>query len=158
MKLKYAPITLILLSGCASQPELYQKHGEEGHGYFDVELQENLYKISFESLNFSAAHTVSDLALLRAAELTDLKGFSHFYILDRKDNVATLKQTLQPEEITIEGHEREVDGMVRYGDDFFIEKPTTIIYVRMYKEYNGDPDMYDAKFLLGSMKRAYDID
>lgn len=70
-------LLVLILSGCAS-------HREYG-GYFDsVQLEEGVYRVSFESRSTRGRglHRVGDLALLRSAQVAKAHGYEYFGIVE----------------------------------------------------------------------------
>ena len=76
-----------LLSGCAAMmtgklpPNAYGASGQRG-GYSHTQIGEDRYLVYFKG-TWSEEERVSDLALLRAAQLTIEQGYSHFNILSQ---------------------------------------------------------------------------
>jgi len=70
--------SLFLLSGCKTP---YQRLNVEG-GYTDTQLQDNLFRVRFSGNEFTSPEEVSDLALLRCAELAIENGYTYFSIMD----------------------------------------------------------------------------
>jgi hypothetical protein len=64
----------LFLCACATA---YQPKGATG-GFTEVQLDTNVFKVSFQGNAYIKADEVEDLALLRSAELTLKNGFSHF--------------------------------------------------------------------------------
>ena len=79
MKIKLV-IAILLLTGCATT---YQAKGVSG-GYSDTQIDENSYRVTFAGNGFSAKDQVENMLLLRAAELTNEKGFDWFTVNERE--------------------------------------------------------------------------
>lgn len=73
------------LSGCASP---YQSSGFGG-GFSEMQMAQDTYRIQFRGNAFTGADATSEMAMLRAAELTLQSGYSHFVILDAADATDT---------------------------------------------------------------------
>ncbi|MGH8355486.1 MAG: CC0125/CC1285 family lipoprotein [Pseudomonas sp.] len=58
------------LSACTTP---YQRDGFAG-GYSEIQLDENIWRVTFEGNGYTTALRVEELALLRSAELTLEKG------------------------------------------------------------------------------------
>lgn len=69
-------IAFAAVLGCATP---YQARAVRG-GYSDMQLGDNVFRVSFEGNGYLSAQAASDYALLRSAELTLEKGFRYFVI------------------------------------------------------------------------------
>jgi hypothetical protein len=78
-----APAALVLggLTACTTPPTPYQPLGEAG-GYEEARLQPNVYRVSFRANRYTPETRVIDFLFLRAAELTQAAGYTHFAILE----------------------------------------------------------------------------
>jgi hypothetical protein len=77
----------LLLVACASTTPNYQQASSEGApGYYENQITENRYRVTFTSRS-SNQDIAKDFALLRAAELTMQKGYDWFQVADRDTNV-----------------------------------------------------------------------
>ena len=68
--------TLFILASCATP---YQSVGSTG-GFYHQKVSENAYIIGFKGNGFTDAKRANDFALLRAAEIGDKLGFTHFVV------------------------------------------------------------------------------
>ena len=73
--LRSACLCLALIS-CATP---YQSTGSSG-GYSEVQVGENVFRVTFEGNSSTAPDRVSDYALLRSADLTLERGFRFFVV------------------------------------------------------------------------------
>ena len=98
MKIKLSMILVVLLmAGCASQPD-YREATQGGFGYTESQMSETQYRVHFKAKGSDKAKAM-DYAMLRAAELTLLKGYDWFVVTDRetmvdKERVETSPQTI----------------------------------------------------------------
>ena len=80
------PVTLSLLAllgagwGCSLKPTPYQPRDENGEGYEEQRLQEQVWRVSFRANRATFESDVLDYLLLRSAELTLQSGFTHFVV------------------------------------------------------------------------------
>jgi len=86
--MKHFLISAIMITGltaCASSPQGYGPAYGSDFGYRNTKLQNDRFRISYTSRD---SYESRDLALLRAAEIADIEGYSHFKIIggDRYDN------------------------------------------------------------------------
>lgn len=70
--------TAITLSACATGPTIYAPSQNSGLGFATQQIEDNRFQISFTGKNADEAR---NLALLRAAEVTKERGFSHFKVV-----------------------------------------------------------------------------
>jgi hypothetical protein len=70
-----------VLAGCG-QPTPYQP-AAEGYGYGEQQIEDNRYRVSFAGNELTAADTVQNYLLYRAAELTLDRGYDYFTVVDR---------------------------------------------------------------------------
>jgi len=82
--------------GCGSGPlgmgTTYQPRGWTG-GYDETQLAPNVFRIGFQANQYTLPGTATDFALLRAAELTLERGYTHFAVVRGADAVATTQIT-----------------------------------------------------------------
>lgn len=149
-----------VLSGCATA---YQKDGFSG-GFSEVQLSENVWRVNFEGNGYTRGQRAQDLALLRSADLTLLKGFSHFGLLDSKADTSHSTYTTPTTSST------KFSGS-SYGNNFagrattttyggntmFISKPSTENTVVMFKgKPSGGGMVFDAVFICNSIGQKYE--
>ena len=79
MKILALAVTLLLLAGCATP---YQSGGFLG-GYKEIQLDENVFQVSFEGNAFVSAGRVENYTLLRSAEVAMENGYDYFVIVDQ---------------------------------------------------------------------------
>jgi hypothetical protein len=70
-----------LLAGCG-QPTPYQP-AANGYGYSEQQIEDNRYRVTFAGNELTAADTVQNYLLYRAAELTLDGGYDYFTVVDR---------------------------------------------------------------------------
>jgi hypothetical protein len=69
---------VLFLVGCATSYRPYSYFG--GGGYRDVQLAENVFKVTVEANGYTSNSRATDLALLRSADLTLQHSFRFFII------------------------------------------------------------------------------
>ena len=71
-----------MLAGCG-QPTPYQP-ATDGYGYREQQIEDNRYRVTFAGNELTAADTVQNYLLYRAAELTLDQGYDYFTVVDRE--------------------------------------------------------------------------
>jgi len=134
-------LVVITVSGCAATP--YQQRGATG-GFSETQLAENVFEVRFRGNGYTSSERASDFALLRSAELTLEKGFRYF-IIDDNENA----QRVSINTIT-----------TSYGNNTYsISKPHARKVIVCFKEKPNWPGLiYDAQFLVRSLKEKYEIE
>ena len=75
---------LLLLTGCATTPTVYQAAATPAAiGYTDYKIEPGRYRVTFRGGDGAPPDQVADYALRRAAELTVREGYDWFEITDR---------------------------------------------------------------------------
>lgn len=85
MKRLLAPaLAALLIGACATQPTVYQPAvGPNAVGYSEYRIEPGRYRITFQGGPGAPAQYVSDLALLRAADIALAEGYDWFRVADR---------------------------------------------------------------------------
>ncbi len=133
-KIRSIIILSLLLSGCATGPfgeTAYKPNGLAG-GYSETHLDKNIFEVSFWANENTTLERINDFTLLRSAELTVDNGYKYFIITSTHSTSAYLSSEYKKP--------RRQDSIV-----CLMEKP---------KHY----DVYDASFLLKSIKQKYKMD
>lgn len=78
-KVIFLSLAASVLIGCATTQTAYGPINEDGIGYRNIQLEPDRFRVSFTARNEDEAR---DYVLLRAAELADAEGFSHFKIVN----------------------------------------------------------------------------
>lgn len=79
----FSLIIIFILAGCATATP-YQRWGSSG-GYYDVKLQEGVYKVNFGGNGWTSSERASNFALLHAAEVALQNGYNLFAVVNEKD-------------------------------------------------------------------------
>ena len=85
--MRVSTILTLLLSGvlvaCSSATQYQAAEKRGGQGYTETQLGKDRYRITFTGNSVTDKETVSDYALLRAAELTLQEGYDWFHLVAR---------------------------------------------------------------------------
>lgn len=77
-------LAVLALSACATTPTVYQPAmGPRAVGYTEYRIEPGRYRITFQGGPGASAQHVTDLALLRAADLAIADGYDWFRVADR---------------------------------------------------------------------------
>ena len=83
-RLIIASLAALTLGACATAPTLYQPAvGPRAVGYSEYRIEPGRYRITFQGGPGAPVQQVSDLALLRAADLALAEGYDWFRVSDR---------------------------------------------------------------------------
>jgi len=154
-----AAIVLMALAGCATT---YQDGSGWTGGFSEVQLDKNVFKVSFNGNAYTSIERVEELALLRGADLTLQHGFSYFVVTEgrSREEVQTYTSPVSTTSKTSrKGNGDLVTQTTMYGGDTQVSKfPST---VNTIVAYHRKPDMaatvYDAQFLCGSLGKKYKV-
>jgi len=76
----------ILCTACASRPDYVRADTASAHGYFSTPLGTNKYRVTYNGDTRMGRNSVTDYALLRAAELTSEQGMDWFRVVEQATN------------------------------------------------------------------------
>jgi hypothetical protein len=83
-RLIVASLAALSLAACATAPTVYQPAtGPSAVGYSEYRIEPGRYRITFQGGPGASAQYVTDLALLRAADLAIADGYDWFRVSDR---------------------------------------------------------------------------
>lgn len=152
---------VVTLSACATA---YQRDGLTS-GFSETQLDENVWRVTFEGNGYTREQQAEDFALLRSAELTLEKGYTHFGFAGSRSSTKTGAFTTPTTSYTTGS--AYGSGNYAYGNatthtfggqTFFISKPSTTNTVVMFK---GKPEaqgmVYNAQFVCQSLGQKYQV-
>lgn len=131
-------ITLFIfaLTGCATP---YQQKSFLMGGYDEVQLGENIFKISFRGNGYTSSGRATDYTLLRSAEVALENGYEYFAIIDEDQST---KQNLSVTQTNVN----------------IVTKPSSSNTIYCYKDKPDEGFAYEAVFVIKSLKQKYGID
>jgi hypothetical protein len=139
----------VALVGCATG---YHSNSFTG-GFTELQLSENIYKVSFEGNGFTGSQKAENLALLRSADLTIQKGYKYFGIA-QSSGEKSLSVFHTPTTTYFNGNSATSYG----GNIFFVSKPSkTNIIVMMNQKQDGQM-IYEAHFICKSLGEKYGVE
>jgi hypothetical protein len=163
MKCSYQSLAvsaLALLLGCSTP---YQQCGYEG-GYRFNQVSENEFKVGFWGNGFTSAKKAYDYALLRAAEVTQEYGFTHFAV-NGQDDASSIDSVSMPSTSQTYGTASTYGDTTYYSgttttykNDVAVYKPGVVLIIKCYKDAtSGVGRLYDAVALQKEIKAKYGI-
>jgi hypothetical protein len=156
----FASLAALLLSACAST--YTPKSTPPGfNGYFDTQLGENIFQAGFQGDGFDSRERVTDLALLRSAEVALQKGFAYFVVANMADNSSGANY-VTPSTTTatarVVGNNIYGKATTYGGQSFYITYPNTTNTIICFKEKPAIQGLvYEAQFVAASLKAKYGI-
>jgi hypothetical protein len=154
-----------LLTACATP---YQRQGFRG-GFDETQLAPNIYRVSFKGNGYTGSERARDFALLRCAELTLQSGYGYFAIVDsqaavRTDSFTTPTRSYTTGSATAYGYGNTATAYGQSttttygGQTYVVSSPSAVNTIVMVRDQNELPVMtYDARFLIESLSRKYEI-
>lgn len=142
-------IVILALAGCATP---YQRDGLRG-GYNEVQLDRNVFRVSFQGNAYTAPRKVTDYILLRSAELTLENGFKYFQVAGLSDETVRTSMPL-PATATTTVVGNQATTAVTGGGFLGFTFPSATQVIVCYQE---KPATYafDAEFLANSLGKIY---
>ncbi len=161
---KFGLVSLVLtLTGCMTP---YTSDGLLG-GYSEVQLSENVWRVSFQGNGYTSRERAVDMAMLRSADLTIQQGYSYFAFSDSKSRTDTVGIGTTPTTSYTTGSAYRSGNNVygsattttTGGQAIFISTPTANNTVVMFKDKpeNVSGMVYNATFVCNSLGKKYDV-
>lgn len=150
---------MLFLSGCATPYKPAASASD--YGYSESRLDEDKFSVRYIGSDADSAAVVSDYTFLRAAEVTLEHGFTHFEILDSRDQSKTSAYTTP---VTANTQISPVTGQATtytYGGiSGTSSEPQSFLTIVCHR---GKPTVengaiFDAEFLKNSLREKYGLD
>jgi hypothetical protein len=149
-KIAFVFLAINLLTGCVT---MYKPIGLMG-GYSDIQLGENIFKVSFRGNGYTRAERAANFCLLRSAEIALENGFNYFVIVESGQS-STISAFTTPTTTTATG---STTTTTYHGQTYIISKPSSTNMILCYKE---KPDIqglvFAAEYVSKSIRQKYDI-
>ena len=155
-------LLLLTLSACGTT---YQSQSWTG-GFSEVQLDENIFEITFKGNAFVDASTVRDYAMLRAAEVTLDHGFEYFVVAD-EDNWTKIQTVTTGGNSSTTTYSGTVSGnMVSGTANTAYNPPQTTTYnkprsLKTIVTFHEKPEgltSYSARFVRDSIRKSHKLD
>jgi len=147
------PLALALaLGGCATG---YQSNGFTG-GFSEFQMAQDVYRISFRGNAFTSSDATTEMAMLRAAQLTLDSGYTHFAVMNEGESYSTsyvaqpgtTTTTIQPNGYGYTAYSHSTPGLMMP-----INKPRSEIIIRMFRD--GSTGGMDARQVFARLAPRY---
>lgn len=157
-----AVIFTLALTACATG---YQSSGLTG-GFSETQLDQNVFRVSFQGNAFTRPERAEEMTLLRSAELALKNGYSHFVIVSnsassREGNYTAPTQSYTTANVTGMGNTAlgTANTTTSGGMAYRISKPSTTNTIMCFKGRPSDAQgmVYDANFVFNSLGGKYGV-
>tara|TARA_Y100001954_G_C15618800_1_gene506695 strand:- start:230 stop:718 length:489 start_codon:yes stop_codon:yes gene_type:complete len=161
MKKLFLVLMVCLINySCATK---YQPRMWKG-GFESTQLGEDMYRVTFIGNGYTSSTKAQDYCLLRCAELTIENGYKYFVIIS-EDNYSSNSKYTTP--VTTNSNYNVSSNYSGYnvrgtsysygGQTYNISKPRSKNTILMLKEKDSNNIVYEASFLIQSLKSKYKI-
>lgn len=144
-------ISLLTLS-CASS---YAPNGRMG-GYSEMQLADNVFKVSFKGNAYTDPERATDFALLRSAEVAIENGYGYFQITDSYNGKENFFST-SPTTTTTGFYGNRAVSNTTGGDVLMASKPSSFNTIVCYVNEPEDIVVYNAFTVHKSLSAKYGL-
>lgn len=137
---------VIFMPGCSTYHETNRMMG----GYEEVQLAENVFRISLATDGYTYSENLTDSCMLRCAELVLEKGFRYFSIVD--DFKVEGEILSHPPEASVSDESPVTAVSNNDGQTYTISRPGATNTIVCHHAYPNDGFAYDAKFVFKSLR------
>lgn len=149
----------VLLTGCATSYQPYSYFG--GGGYKEVQLAENVFKVTVEANGYTTSAKAADLALLRSADLALQHGFRYFIIGATADySYSASFTTPKTTNVNLSTYGNSASGTATTygGQTYNVQFPTPSMTITGFREKPAlQGTVYDAELVSRSLKASLGI-
>jgi len=147
------------LAGCATPYQPYSYFG--GGGYRDVQLAENVFKVTVEANGYTTSARATDLALLRSADLARQHGFKYFIVgatADHSYSASYTTPTTTNVNVTAYGNTAYGTANTYGGQTYTFHFPTPSMTITCFKEKPAmQTTVYDAELVAQSLRKELNV-
>jgi len=145
-------ICVLFVQGCATT---YKSIGRQG-GYSEIQLDENIFKVSFSGNGHTSIERSEDFTLLRSAELTLNNGFKYFTIVESGNRVSnSTHQTPKTYNTTFSYGVAKTTQVGGYT--YNVSKPSSTNTIVCYNKKPLNTVSYNATIVEREIKSKYKI-
>ncbi len=155
MKNLYYLVLIVFIAGCATQ---YHKADIFGTGFYDTQLAENVFEVSFHGGGASEKHRTRDFAMLRASEITLEHGFTYFSVVGEDDQAEHSQYTTGGNTTTT--YNPVTDTTETHTTPVVTHSSTELSSTKRIVCFKEKPEgvfVYDARFVAKSIRDNYGI-
>lgn len=152
-------LALAVLAGCATE---YRKDSWSG-GFSEVQLDRDLFRITFSGNAYTRPQQAADYALIRGAEVTLAHGFAYYTIVEDRSRTES-SSFVTPVETTTKskrkGNGEVIETSTTTGGHEIVDTfPTAVHTIRCFQKRpdNAPGIVYDARFVCGSLGKTYKV-
>ena len=148
--------TSFFVSSCATGYHSTKLTG----GYSSTQLDENLFKVSFNGNGYTSRTRSSDFCLLRSAELCKKSGYKYFVIIDEGEYTSHSQYTTSTRttgNATVVGNSVYGSSTTTGGQTYNIAKPSNTNTILCFIE-KPEGFSYNADFIFKSISEKYEIE
>lgn len=139
-------IAAALLSGCST----YKPARGSGPGYSEMQIDTNVYRVSFRGDGATKPDQADEMSLLRCAELMAEKGFP-FFVIQSGQAFASTHNYTTPLQVKAKDSKATVTG----GQSYTINTPSVIKTVIGLIERPASGIVYDTQQIVSSLSPKY---
>ena len=154
----------LLLTACAATS--YQQRGVGEFGYEDIQLDNNVWEITFKGNEKTDVKRAEEIAMLRAANLSNDAGFEYFMVL--KKEVSVKKESHYNKPVIHTDFQRPIfyagtqpapvtsaSTYVTGGDYTVLKKPTVLLTIRGLNKKPEKSMAYNSEKVINSLSSKY---
>lgn len=94
-KIAFTILCALSFAACSTLPTYHPATKVGASGFSEQKIDETHYRVSFQGDSSTPRYLVEDYLLLRAAELTDEKGYDYFMISEKETDSKTTVKTVR---------------------------------------------------------------
>ncbi len=145
-------IVSIFLTGCVTP---YQSSGWRG-GYSHLQLDRNLFRVSFSGNGFTSMSRAIDFNLLRSAEITLRMGYKYFQIV-KSYSGHSYSSYRTPARAQTSFYGNSASTTITGGNTYYISKPSTSHIIICFKNRPKAGFSYNARLIYRTLKYRYGL-
>ena len=147
---------LLALAGCATGVPRYIPATNGSEGYSETKIQEGVYGVQFKGGSEASVQTITDLVLLRSAEVAIANSFGYFTVLSERAESKDRSITV-PENQRSECFGRHCFDYQTSWRTYVYPVPSTYVLIQCFKEKPKDDGgtIFDAQEVRKNIQEQY---
>lgn len=146
-------LAAIFIQGCSTP---YKHSGFRG-GYSEIQLDENVFKVSFRGNGYTGRERASDFTLLRCAELALENGYKYFVIINANSYTSKSIYTTPTTFNTTGNGQCSSTTTTTGGQTYIISKPSSSNIIVCFKEKPDSGFSYNVDIIYKNISLKYNI-